>query len=415
MINWYRMLAGDVYWFGALYSNDPYVSESCGAELTWDFDFDTGVMIISGNGKMAAWEQPEDVPWHYIRQFIKNVIIEDGAVDIGSYAFADCDLRRLTAAASVTAMGEDAFRNCWADSVHYGGRARTWYSFCRDSGWIGRLSCVDSVENGREGLCGEDAFYVHDLDTGVLTITGTGAITEEPWWWDSDQVKTVIIGSGITEIAEYMFSNYANLSRATIPYSVTRIGEGSFVDCAEGLVICGALNSAAANYAIWHLIDFEPFAEGQASYDNYAIDMERSSLYSTVASSTTVSSNIPVTLNYAIRADRYPSVFDKKLIIRFSDNLELAEEGILLDGKLTQRYEYDESAHILTIPVTASFGTLRFTLTPVESGKVAVSALFSYVYNAQELTDAIGLLYLDAPLLKHRLVRESEMRCFSYH
>ena len=399
MIDWYRMLDGNVEWFNTFYSNYPSVTESFGDGLTWSFNSNTGVLTISGEGSMPNWSQKKDVPWDCIRQVIRYVDVQDGIANIGGYAFAECNLRRLTAAASVTEFGDNAFRDCWADNVNYGGRARTWWSLAHDSNWFGYVSCVDSVKNGQEGMCGEDAFYVFDLDTGILTITGTGAITEEPWW-NSDSITSITIGSGITEISSYMFRYLGNLERVTIPNTVTKIGDGSFEDCSDDLVICGGLNSAAANYAIWNLINFEPLSDEKGSYENYVIDMDHSSLSSTVAENATVSGIIPVTLNYTVRADRFSSAFDKKLAVRFTDNLELLEDGILLDGKRIENYEYDADWNALIVPVTEASGTLRFSLTPVEAGKVAVSAMMNYIYKGQECSDTIGMLYLDAPLLK---------------
>lgn len=399
MIDWYRMLSGDTGWFERVLSNNPYVTESFGSGLTWSFDFDSGVMTIAGDGKMPSWTAREDAPWHYIRNFIKTVIIEEGISYIGGFAFSDCSLLRISVPASVTEAAENAFENCWAERVDYGGRARVWFSLFRDSYWIERLSCVDSVLNGEEGLCGDDAFYVLDYDTGILSITGTGAINSEPWG-NYENISAIVIGSGITEIGWYTFSGYPNLTRVTIPNTVKTIGEGSFSDHADELVICGGLNSAAAIYAIWNLIDFEAFSSDDSSYEDYAIDMDNTALYSTVAENAVVSGSIPVILNYAVRADKFSSVFEKRLYFRFTDNLELSEDGILLNGKLINNYTYDESSHILSVPVTNITGTIRFTLTPVESGRVAVCALFEYVQNGQDKTDAVGMLYLDAPLLK---------------
>ncbi len=399
MIDWYRMLDGDVEWFNTFYSNYPVVTESFGDGMTWSFNSNTGVLTISGKGEMPNFEQQKDAPWDCVRHIIQFVDIKDGVTSIGSYAFANCDLRRLTAAASVAAFGENAFRDCWVETVNYAGRARTWWSLAHDSNCFGNVSCVDSVKNGQEGMCGDDAFYVFDMDTGILTITGTGAITEEPWW-SEDQIHTIVIGSGITEISSYMFDYLENLTRVTIPNTVTKIGEGAFGYCSDDLVICGGLNSAAANHAIWNLITFEPFSDTGSSYEDYAIDMENSSLTSTVAENAVVSGSIPVTLNYKVRDDRFSSVFDKKLAIRFTENLEIWEDGVILDGKRIDNYEYDEYEHTLTVPVTSISDTLRFTLTPVEAGKVAVSAVMTYVYKGQAKSDAIGMLYLDAPLLK---------------
>ena len=43
---------------------DAPTSGTCGENLTWNFDVDTGVLTISGTGKMYNYFYNSDVPWH---------------------------------------------------------------------------------------------------------------------------------------------------------------------------------------------------------------------------------------------------------------------------------------------------------------------------------------------------------------
>ncbi len=61
----------------------------CGSALTWSLD-DEGTLTISGEGYMYSYSADAPAPWAEHAQNIKKVIIEDGVISIGKYAFAGC-------------------------------------------------------------------------------------------------------------------------------------------------------------------------------------------------------------------------------------------------------------------------------------------------------------------------------------
>ena len=81
------------------------------------------------------------------------------------------------------------------------------------------------------GSCGDNATYTLDA-TGLLTISGTGAIAEDAFSYE-ENIVTVDIGNGITSIGNYAFSDCSELTSITIPNSVTSIGNYAFSDCSE--------------------------------------------------------------------------------------------------------------------------------------------------------------------------------------
>lgn len=101
---------------------------------------------------------------------------------------------------------------------------------------IGLLMLMLPLMAGAEivdsGECGEDATFILD-DTGVLTIDGTGIITEHPW--EKRLVREVVINEGITGIGDLVFSGSPNnwgyrLNSISIPDSVVSISETAFKD-----------------------------------------------------------------------------------------------------------------------------------------------------------------------------------------
>ena len=75
-----------------------------------------------------------------------------------------------------------------------------------------------------------------DIDyKGTLTINGTGEMQYNPWQHIKDQwgddIKSIVISSGVTSICDQAFSGCANLQNVTMADTVTTIGSRAFFDC----------------------------------------------------------------------------------------------------------------------------------------------------------------------------------------
>ena len=85
------------------------------------------------------------------------------------------------------------------------------------------------------GTCGDNLTW--DLTDGVLTISGTGPMTDytydtyAPWYNYRSSITSVFIGDGLTSIGDYAFSDCSNMASITIPNSVTSIGDCAFYGC----------------------------------------------------------------------------------------------------------------------------------------------------------------------------------------
>ncbi len=85
------------------------------------------------------------------------------------------------------------------------------------------------------GTCGTNVTWYLDCN-GVLTISGTGAMTNYnsanmPWDALKNDIKSVVINSGVTSIGNYAFYNCINLTSVTIPSTVTTIRPDAFENC----------------------------------------------------------------------------------------------------------------------------------------------------------------------------------------
>ena len=96
---------------------------------------------------------------------------------------------------------------------------------------------ANAVEE-RSGSCGDNATYTLDSE-GKLTITGSGAITDRIFSSDQgkpnaewvNEITSIEIGEGITEIQKYAFYECKNLKSVTIASSVKILGYGAFYNC----------------------------------------------------------------------------------------------------------------------------------------------------------------------------------------
>ena len=159
----------------------------CGDNLTYSLDTSTGVLTISGTGKMNDYSSgPYGHSPFDNNSYIKSIIIENGVTSIGRYAFSGCkSLTSITIPDSVTSIGSMAFYY----TAYYND----------ESNW----------NNG--------VLYISDC---LININD-----------DFDSTTDYIIKDGTRIIADSAFYNSENLISVTIPDSVTSIDESAFENC----------------------------------------------------------------------------------------------------------------------------------------------------------------------------------------
>ncbi len=111
------------------------------------------------------------------------------------------------------------------------------------------LNCtlIPAYAASASGTCGESAFWSYDAQTATLTISGTGAMdgferftavngklaTTEPAPWKSyiNDIRTIIIGEGITSIGQSAFSGCYNLENLQLPSTLVLVENYAFSRC----------------------------------------------------------------------------------------------------------------------------------------------------------------------------------------
>ncbi len=91
----------------------------------------------------------------------------------------------------------------------------------------------------KSGTCGDNLEWQYFETTGLLIISGKGAMTSytyntsTPWYNYSSNIISVSIQDGVTSIGSHAFDSLVNLSSVLISDSVTSIGNWAFKNCSS--------------------------------------------------------------------------------------------------------------------------------------------------------------------------------------
>jgi hypothetical protein len=157
----------------------------------------------------------------------------DGVVEIGDFAFYNCDsLTSIAIPASVTIIGDHAFNNC-------------------DQLATATVSDEDSDPSGLTSI-GERAFYNCNLLTSFDMPNALTSIGDEAFYGCSS-LSSIAISDSVTTIGNRAFSSCTSLSSLTLSNSVTSIGNNAFYNCDNLLdVAIPASVKTIGDYAFSH-------------------------------------------------------------------------------------------------------------------------------------------------------------------
>ncbi len=162
---------------------------------------------------------------------LTSVTIPNGISSLEEYIFTNCtNLKTVNIPASVTNIGQSAFEACSnLQDIYYAGTQEQWNAVAigDDNDPLTSAAIHYTIPPIASGTCGEDLTWTLDSD-GILTISGTGAITSSPWSEYRDDIQAIVLAEGVTSIPEEAFSYCHNLVSVTLPDGLVSIGELAF-------------------------------------------------------------------------------------------------------------------------------------------------------------------------------------------
>ncbi len=252
-------------------SSDIAAEGTYGENITYTLSSD-GVLTFTGTGAMmefttADYKQNPFYSTNDLAKQVTKVVVGDGITSVGAYNFLSCpNIQSIELSDTVTAIGTCAFRNnaslttvsigagvtsidtyvfdrCAAlATINYAGSPSEWAKVKvakkNDPLYAAKINYAADVVIVQEGTYGANVKYTLDSN-GVLTFTGTGAMTEfttadykqNPFYSSNDltkQITKVVVGEGITSVGAYNFLSCPNTQSIELSDTVTALGTCAF-------------------------------------------------------------------------------------------------------------------------------------------------------------------------------------------
>ena len=219
----------------------PYAG-TCGKDLTWRFDPETGLLTIEGSGAMEDYTY-NTLPWRDYSHAITAVSLPEELTKIGQCAFYDCDvLSSLLIPNSVKGIGQGAFMYCGSlSSVTIGSNVTSIgtnaFSGCSN------LEAIQVVA-GNQSYCSVDGVLFSKTKTELLQYPAgkqettyaipDGVMTIGAYaFYDCEMLRSISFPDGLERIGVQAFGECSALTSVTLPASVTSAGKGSFIRCSS--------------------------------------------------------------------------------------------------------------------------------------------------------------------------------------
>ena len=184
-------------------TNELAATGQCGENVYWNYNSETGELVINGTGPMYDYHEFDVRPFY--QKDIKTVIINEGVTSIGNHAFYWCEsLTSIEIPDSVTSIGDSAFEDC---------------------------SSLTSIEiPGSVTSIGDYAFSDCDSLTSIEIPDSVTSIGDSAFSY-CESLTSIEIPDSVTSIGDRAFSGCSSLTSIEIPDSVTSIGDDAFSDC----------------------------------------------------------------------------------------------------------------------------------------------------------------------------------------
>jgi len=230
-------------------------SGTCGPSARWSLDTGTGVLSITGSGKMYDYEDDwmeNPAPWIDYADYItsvevgneityigrktfgweysyarmpnlKHVSIGSGVKEIADYAFINSYLTEITIPASVQTIGEYAFVNC-----------TDMKEFIVEEGNPSYSALAGVLFNKRKT---ELLIYPAAKESLLYTVPSTAKTIADWAFENADKLVSVSLPEGMTELGLGVFWGCYSLKQVNLPSTLLTLNVDAFMGCEKLHVI----------------------------------------------------------------------------------------------------------------------------------------------------------------------------------
>ena len=293
---------------------------SCGDNVFWSFDSQSGTLSIYGTGKMEDYTSSA-IPWSSYKNSIRSAVIGEGVTDLCDYAFWQCgNLTSVSIANTVDTIGQYALGKCTSlksvtlpDSVEWvsysafqGSSALEEITFGTGLVWIsqGAFYGCESLKTVRvtsvkQWLDLYLEFTVFGVPVGMPELETTPLYYNADLYVRDEKLTELVVPEGYKSIPIYQFYGCNSLTSVILPYSMENLAHHALYapnlteaivmnpDCTfnyyslygKSAIIHGAAGSTAQTYASsvslpFHACEF--IDNGDGTHDYYCTVCEES-------------------------------------------------------------------------------------------------------------------------------------------
>ena len=240
--------------------------QMCGDDLYWEYA--DGVLTITGTGDMYDYAADTDVPWYDVRGNIKTVILPDAMTKIGQNAFYKCiNMTTINMPASLISVGEKAFAQdtklaceiilpasmtTIASRAFFNCQAVTAFHLEATTPPTIPNDAFERTTAPIHVPCGYGHIYGKHTQWGMLNLEMCELLQDNVYYYPidghtaravtyhSNPTDTIVIPSAVvidgmpctvTEVADFAFTDCANLPAIYFSEGLEYIGERAFVRC----------------------------------------------------------------------------------------------------------------------------------------------------------------------------------------
>lgn len=190
------------------------------------FTKDGAALSIFPAGRTGSYRIPEQTESIAIVAFISSQLsrlyVPETLKQIDAAAFGSTYLEEIYFEGDAPVFDNQIFGATPEITVYYPEGNATWddYLTLEYEGTV--VTWIPYTEGEISGICGEDVSWCFEVESGTLTISGSGEMEnyeaeQAPWYPMREQITAVVVEPGVISVGDYAFYNCPNLTSVTLP------------------------------------------------------------------------------------------------------------------------------------------------------------------------------------------------------